>query len=148
VELRFAVASGALEHGGDLVVLVAFYVVEDKDHAVSRRKRGYGALESNSVDGAGELWVAAAEVALGRVFLRRVDGLFERDEVKALFAEMHKDEVYGEAVEPGREGRFAAEAADLAEEMEECLLSHVLGFRDVAEHAEAKGVNAALVEGV
>jgi len=32
--------------------------------------------------------------------------------------------------------------------MEEGLLGHVFGFGDVAEHAEAEGVDAAFVEGV
>ena len=43
---------------------------------------------------------------------------------------------------------LAAEAAELAEEVEEGLLGHVFGFGDVAEHAEAEGVDAAFVEGV
>ena len=92
--------------------------------------------------------VAAAEVALGRVFLGGVDGLFERDEVEALLAQVHEDQVDGEAMQPGGEGGLAAEAADLAEEMEEGLLGHVFGFRDVAEHAQAERVDAALVQGV
>ena len=148
MELGFAVAGGALEHGGDLIVLEAFDVVEDEDHAVAGRERGDGALEGDAVDGAGELEVAAAEVALGRVFFGGVDGLFERDEVEALFAEMHEDEIYRKAMEPGGEGGLAAEAADLAEEMEEGFLGHVFGFGDVAEHAEAEGVDAAFVERV
>ncbi len=39
VELGLAVAGGAFEHGGDLVVLEAFDVVEDEDHAVAGRKQ-------------------------------------------------------------------------------------------------------------
>ncbi len=61
---------------------------------------------------------------------------------------MHEDEVDGEAVQPGGEGALAAEAAELAEEVEEGLLGHVLGFRDVAEHAQAEGVDATLVKRV
>ena len=38
--------------------------------------------------------------------------------------------------------------ADLAKEMEEGLLGHVFGFGDVAQHAEAEGVDAAFVESV
>jgi hypothetical protein len=129
-------------------VLEAFDVVEDEDHAVARGEGGDGALEGYAVDGAGELRIAAAEVALGRVLFGWVDGLFEGDEVEALLAEVHEHEVYREAMEPGGEGGLAAEAADLAEEMEEGLLGHVLGFGDVAEHAEAEGVDAPLVEGV
>ena len=146
MELGFAVAGGALEHGGDLVVLVALDVVQDEDHAVAGGQGGDGALEGDAVDGAGEMDVAAAEVALGGVFVGGVDGLFEGDELQALFAELHEYEVDGEAMEPGGEGGFSAEAANLAEEMEECLLGHVLGFGDVAEHAQAEGVDAALME--
>ena len=92
--------------------------------------------------------VAAAEVALGCVVFRRVDGLFERDEVEAFLAQVHQDEVDGEPVQPGGEGGLAAEAADFAEEVEEGLLGHVFGFGDVAEHAETEGVDAAFVKGI
>ena len=148
VQLGFAVAGGAVEHGGNLIVLEAFYIVENEDHAVAGRQGGYGALESDAVDRAAEEHVLAAEVALGGVVFRRVDGLFERDEVEAFFAQVHEDEVDGEAMQPGGEGGFAAEAADFAEEVEEGLLGHVFGFGDVAEHAKAEGVDTALVEGV
>ncbi len=68
--------------------------------------------------------------------------------LQALFAQLHEDEVDGEAMQPGGEGGFAAEAAELAEEVEEGLLGHVLGFGDVAEHAQAEGVDAAFVQRV
>ena len=55
VELGFAVAGGALEHAGDLVMFEAFDVVEDEDHAIARGERGDGALEGDAVDRAGEL---------------------------------------------------------------------------------------------
>ena len=148
VELRFTVSSGAFEHGGNLIMLETFDIVQDEDHAVAGREGGDGSLEGDAVDGAGELGVAGAEVALGSVLFGGVDGLFEGDELEALLAEVHEDEVDGEAMEPGGEGRLTAEAADLAEEMEEGLLGHVFGLGDVAEHAEAEGVDAAFVEGV
>jgi hypothetical protein len=148
VELGFAVAGGAVEHSGDLVVFEAFDVVEDEDHAIAGRERSDGALESNTVDRAGELEVAAAKVALGCVLFGGVDGLFKRDEVEALFAQMHQDQIYRKSMKPRGEGGFTTEAADLAEEMEEGLLGHVFGFGDVAEHAEAEGVDAAFVKGI
>ena len=37
VQLGFAVACRAIEHGGDLIMLEAFDIVEDKDHAVAGR---------------------------------------------------------------------------------------------------------------
>src|ERR1700731_3403545 len=92
--------------------------------------------------------VAAAEVPLRRILFRGIDGLFQRDEVEAFFAEVHEHEVDCEAMEPSREGRLAAEAADLAEEVEEGLLGHVFSLRDITQHAEAEGVNTTLVEGI
>ena len=148
VQLGFAVSGGAFEHGSDFVVLEAFDVVENENHAISGRQQGDGALEGNAIDRTGELEVAAAEVALWRVFFGGVDGLLEGDEVEALFAEMHEDQVYRESMKPRGKCGLSAEAADLAEEMEESLLGHVFGFGDVAEHAEAEGVDAAFVEGV
>ena len=37
VQLGLAVSGGAVEHGGDLIMLEAFDVVQDKDHAVAGR---------------------------------------------------------------------------------------------------------------
>ena len=127
-------------------MLEAFDVVQDEDHAIAGRKRADGALECDAVDGAGELEVAAAEVALGRVLFRGVDGLFEGDEVEALFTEMHQHQIYRKAMKPGGKSGFSAEAADLAEEVEEGFLGHVFGFGDVTEHAEAEGVDTAFVK--
>jgi hypothetical protein len=61
---------------------------------------------------------------------------------------MHENQVYCEAMEPGGESRFTTEAADLSEEMEEGLLSHVFRLGDVAEHAKAEGVDAAFMKSV
>jgi hypothetical protein len=107
-----------------------------------------GALQGDAVDRTGEDGVAAAEVALGRILLGGVDGLLEGDEVEAFLAELHEDEVDGEAMQPGGKGGLSAEAADLAEEVQERLLGHVFGLGDVAEHAQAEGVDAALVQRV
>jgi hypothetical protein len=148
VELGFTVTGRTFEHGGNLIMLETFDVVKDEDHAVAGGKQGDGALERDAVDRTREHGVAGAEVALGRVFFGGVDGLFERDELEALFAEVHEDEVDGEAVEPGGESGLAAEAAEFAEEVEEGFLGHIFGFGDVAEHAEAEGVDAAFMQGV
>ena len=58
----------------------------------------------------------------------------------SLFAQLHEDEVDGEAMEPGGEGGFAAEAADLAEEMEEGFLGHVFGFQETFPSMRRPGV--------
>ena len=95
-------------------MLEAFYVVKDKDHAVAGRERGDGALEGDAVDGTRELRVAAAEVALWGVVFGGVDGLLERDEVQALFAKVHEDEIDRKAMEPGGECGFPPKASDLS----------------------------------
>ena len=112
VELRFAVAGGALEHSGNFIMLEAFHVVKNKNHAIAGRQRGYGAFECDAVDGTGELRITAAEVALRGVIFGGVDGLFEGDEVQAFFAEMHENQVYCKPVKPGGEGGLSAEAAE------------------------------------
>src|SRR4030088_3356660 len=61
---------------------------------------------------------------------------------------MHQHQVYRKSMQPCGKSGLSAEAADLAEEMQEGLLGHVFGLGDVAEHAEAEGVDAAFVEGV
>ena len=65
--------------------------------------------------------------------------------MRFLFAKAHQDYVCGEAMEPGREGGFAAERVNFAEELEEGFLCEVLGFEGIAEHAEAEAVDAARV---
>jgi hypothetical protein len=148
MELRLGVAGGALEHGGDLVVLEAFDVMQHEDHAVAGRKRGDGAFQRDAVDRTGEVRVAGAEVALGSVVFAGVDGLFERDELQALFAQVHEHEVDRQAVQPGGERALAAEAAQLAVQVQEGFLRHVFGFRNIAEHAQAERIYAPLVQGI
>ncbi len=148
MKLGLAVPGGAFEHGGDLIVLEAFDVVKDKDHAVPGREHGDRAFERDTVYGTREHGVAGAEVALGRVFLGWVDGLFQGDKLETLFAQVHEDEVDGETVQPGGEGALATEAIELAKEMKEGLLGHVLGFGYVAQHAETEGVDTSLVKSV
>src|ERR1700723_4712226 len=61
---------------------------------------------------------------------------------------MHQYQIYRKSMEPCGEGGFSAETTDLSEEVQEGLLGHVFGLGDIAEHAEAKGVDPAFVEGV
>ena len=63
--------------------------------------------------------------------------------MRFLFAEAHQDDVCGQAVKPGRKGRFAAERVYFAEKLEEGFLGEVFGFEGIADHAEAEAVDAA-----
>ena len=63
--------------------------------------------------------------------------------MRFLFAEAHQDYVCGQAVKPGRKGRFAAEGVNFAEKLQEGFLGEVFGFEGIADHAEAEAVDAA-----
>ncbi len=58
---------------------------------------------------------------------------------------MHQNLVDRQAVQPRRERRFAAEASDFAEELDEDFLGEVFRFRRVRGHAQAQGIDAAVV---
>lgn len=60
-----------------------------------------------------------------------------------LLTKAHQDDVCGQAVQPGREGRLAAEGVNFAEELEEGFLREVFGLEGIADHAKAETVDAA-----
>jgi len=148
VELGFAVSDGAFEHSGDFIVLVPFNIVQNEDEAVTGGQVGDGALESEAINGSAEGEVWRAEASSWSVGLSGLHGLIERGELKAFFAEVHEDDVDGESMEPGGEGRIAAEGCDLAVKLQEGFLGEVFSLSDVVDHAEAEGIDAALVLGV
>ena len=50
MELGFTVPSGALQHGRDLVVFEAFYIMKDEDHAIARRQGCDRTLQGDAID--------------------------------------------------------------------------------------------------
>src|ERR1700752_4365259 len=58
---------------------------------------------------------------------------------------MHQNHVHRQAVQPGRESRFAAEGANLAVELQEGFLRQILGFGRIRSHAQTERVDAPLV---
>src|ERR1700742_1444590 len=113
VQLRFAVAGRALQHGSNLVVFKAFDIVQDEHHSVPRWQRRYGAFKRDAVDGASKLRVAGAEIALRRILFGGIDGLLKRDQLQTFLAEVHQDEIHGKTMQPCGEGALAAETAQL-----------------------------------
>ena len=148
MQLRLAVADGAFQHVGDLVVLVAFDIVQNEDEPVTWGKIGDGAFQRDPIDGSGEHEVARADVLARTVFLRGFQGLFKRDLGQTLLAQVHEHDIDREAVQPGGECRVAAEGADLAIELQKGFLGQVFGFGYVTQHAQAQGVDATLMQRV
>lgn len=148
MQLGFAVADGAVEHGSDFVVLVAFDIVENEDETVARRKVGDGALEGEAVNGTRQGEVGRPEAPAWSFFRSWLHGFVQGYQGEAFFTEVHEHHVDGKTVEPGGERGIAAEGSDLAVKLEEGFLGQILRLCHVAHHAEAEGVDAAFVESI
>src|SRR5215469_13433275 len=74
VQLGFAVADGAIQHGGDFVMLVAFDVVEHEYEPVTGGQVRDGALQRETVDGTGQRQVGGAKAAARALFRRWLHG--------------------------------------------------------------------------
>ncbi|HEV3468838.1 MAG TPA: MFS transporter [Pyrinomonadaceae bacterium] len=112
-----------------------------KRRAAGGRELGDGAVERDAVNDRHPRRVLRALddllrhlAVLGRVF-----------EPHAPLPEVHQDLVDGEAVQPGRERRVAAEHPGLAQELDEDLLREVFGLGLVLHHAQAQAVDAPVV---
>src|SRR5205085_8156954 len=129
----------------DLLVLVAFDVVEDEGGAVAGRQLPQGLVERHAVNE----WhpLEAARRAAVREDLRRriLKGVLP---ARLAPAETHQDLVDREAVKPGGELRLAAETSDLAVQEDEDVLRDVFGLGDVLRHAQAEAVDEPVVEAV
>src|SRR5450759_1350001 len=67
VQLRLAIADGAAHHLRNLVVLVAFDIVQHEDNAVSRWQTLDRALQIDPIDGSDQHIIAGADVPPGTV---------------------------------------------------------------------------------
>ena len=63
----------------------------------------------------------------------------------ATLAKVHQDLIDGQPVQPSRECRLTAKAANLSKELNENLLREVFGLRDISRHPQAQGVNSPVV---
>src|SRR5437868_12034735 len=141
VQLRLAVADGTTNDLGNLIMLVTLHIVEYKYAAIARGQPVNSILQLQAVDGTGQNSILGSEVFLLRLLLGFV-GLVERDQLQSLFAEAHQDNIDGHPVQPGREGGFPAEGADLTEQLQESFLSQILGLSRIGRHTQTQGVNA------
>src|SRR5579875_3385711 len=88
MQLGFAVPDRAVEHGSNFIMLKTLDVVQDETAAVAGRQGGDGPLQRQPVDGAGKGQVGSAEAAAGSFFRSRLHRLIERNQRKALLAQL------------------------------------------------------------
>src|SRR5207248_10966368 len=118
---------GHAQHPGDLLVLVPLDVVKRENRAITGRQLPYRLIERDAIHN-----------RHGVRILRPLDDLYGDLalfgcllEPYAALPKMHQHLIDRQAMQPSRKCRFAAEAADLPEELDKNFLSQVLSFGDV-----------------
>src|ERR1700676_1305292 len=103
-------------------------------------------MKIHAIEKAEEAQVGGANVDSGPVLFSSVAPPFiERNRYRSFLAKAHEHDVGGETVQPGGEGRFAAERVNFAEQLEKGFLSQIFCFHGVSGHAQTQCVNAAAV---
>lgn len=130
MELRFRSADADSEHFGNLLMLKALDIVQDKNRSVS----------------AGQFldcFVKCQPVNVTRTFSDRLDDVLQIAYLAFLgslfilhasFAEVHQDVIDRHTVQPGREGGFTTKTADFAEELNEDFLRQVFSLSRICQH--------------
>src|SRR5216684_7095858 len=144
VELRLGVADGAPQQVGNLVMLIAFDLMQSEDRSAAFRKFLDRPAQGNAIDRAGEGRIVSSEVAPQRR-LRRHRLVNRKGWWRFSAAKLHQHGVYGNAVQPGGERRIASEAADGAKDLQECLLGQVFRLGDVFGHNQTHRIHALLM---
>src|SRR5208337_33599 len=148
VQLRLAVADGAAHHLGNLIVLVAFYIVQHKYDTVPWRQTLDGALQVHAIEGTGQYIVTSSHVLPRPIFLLRLQRFLQRHFGQAFLAQMHKHHVHRQPMQPGRKCRLATEGCDFPKQLQEGFLCKVFRFRGVACHAQTQRIDTALVKAI
>src|SRR5208282_5700366 len=148
VQLRFAVADRAVEHSCDLIMLVALYVVQDKDQPIASRKIGDCALERKSIDRSGQRQIRGTEATTWTVIVGGFHCFVQGHKWQSLLAQVHEHNIDREAVQPCGKSRVSSKCCDLSMQLKERLLRQIFSFSCIAHHAQAEGVNAPFVDGI
>ena len=118
-----------------------FDIMKGENHFIPRRQLDNSPVQRDPINHRHGVWV-----------LRAFDNLDWRLAVlgrllhsHATLAKVHQDLVDSQPVQPGRECRLAAKAANLSKELNEDLLSEVFGLRNIPRHTQTEGVNPPVV---
>ena len=143
--LRFwALGSIGLHGDEDIMALATLHIVKHEDRSVTRRQLLYRSFEIDPIHRAAQPQIGRADVLPGAAGLFiRLRSFLERSNREGLLAQPHQNHVDRHPVQPGRESRFSAEGADLAEQLQEGFLQQILGVRRITHHTQTEGVNAA-----
>lgn len=148
VQLGLCVASGAVEHGCDLLMIVALNIVKEEDMAIAWSEFVNGAVDGDAIDGACLTEVALADVSTFRFLSVCSDRLIERNNRQDPLAKVHEGAVDREAIEPCGEDRISAEGRDFAMDLKEGLLREIFSECKVVHDVHADGEDAPVVHGV
>ena len=122
-------------------MFVSLNIVKGKDRAVAGRQLTNSFVERYAIHYRHRIGVFRAFDYLYRRFAI-ISCLLHLD---ATFAKVHQDLVDGQPVQPGGKGRLTTKASNFSKELDEDFLCQVFGFRDVAGHSQAEGVNPAIM---
>ena len=124
-------------------------IMQDKDGPVSRRKPFDGALQIDAVHGSAEPQIWRTDVfSWAACFLIGFRRFFQRSRRERLLTQPHQDHVHRHPVQPSGKSRLATESPDLTEELQKRFLHKVFRVGRVANHSQAQGIDAAVVEPV
>lgn len=107
------------QHQGDFPVLMAFDVVEDEDHAITRRQSGDGPFKRNAIQDADGLLMM---LAIAGRWQRNLNVVRRFLNISPAFIEVHQDMVARDAQQPCLKRRLTAKAADVAQNFDENFL--------------------------
>jgi hypothetical protein len=107
VQLRFGIAHRAIHDFGDLIVLVAFHVVQHKNRPIPGRQIRNCILQSDAVNRAGQPPIIVTVIALDGLILTGVD-LVQRNLLQSLLSQVHQHDIDRQPMQPrGKSGLTA-----------------------------------------
>ena len=122
-------------------MFVTLNIVKGKNRAVAGRQLDYSFIERDAIHDRHRIRVLGPFDYLYRRF-PIVRCLFH---LHPALAEVHQDLIDGQPVQPGRKRRLTPKASYFSKELNEDLLRKVFGFRHVAGHSQAEGINPAIM---
>jgi len=139
VQLRLGIPNRTSEKYSDFFVLVSVDIMKNEGCFVTVGQYIDGGLKVDPAEQVACLQVRDVECVIGiGVVLHAVAEEHPRSFIPA---ETHQDGVRRQAVQPRGKCRLPAKRVDLKKEQDEYVLSSVLGFRRISQHAQTDAVH-------
>jgi hypothetical protein len=94
-------------------------------------------LQPESINGPLQDYILRSKIFLGRIFVG-LGVLIEGNDLQTLLAQLHQHDIHGHAMQPGREGRFTAEAGNFSKQLHEGFLGEVFSLGRIGGHAQTQ----------